>query len=494
MELKVKFLKWSAGLPVVMLNKKTALKLGVHTQGRISIKTLSKYPKEISSVIDIIEGNSVKENEILVSSEARKRLSLKIKQKVDINLAAETKSLVFIKKKLNNKKLTKEEITEIIRDIANNSLSEPEIALFIAAMYKQGMSIKETIYMTEAILKFGNKLKIKKEFVVDKHSIGGIAGNRTTPIVVSICSAAGLTFPKTSSRAITSEAGTVDVIETVAKVEFSVKELKKILKKTNAFMVWGGSLGMVPADSKIIKIEKMLKIDPKSQLIASIMSKKFAVGSKYILIDIPYGKNAKVNKEKAKELKNKFTKLAKYFDKKIKIILTEGNQPIGNGIGPALGLIDVIKVLDQNQQGPKDLEKKSVFLAGEIFNLTGKTKNKKGIELAEEILKSGKAFEKFKQIIKVQRGDLKKIKQSKFKKDIFAKKSGKIKEINNKKIISLARILGCPVDKSSGVYLYLHNGEKVEKRQKILTFYSETKTRLNEAVRFYNEENPIKIN
>jgi|TARA_Y100000034_G_scaffold74282_1_gene89368 putative thymidine phosphorylase len=494
MELKVKFLKWSAGLPVVMLNKKTALKLGVHTQGRISIKTLSKHPKEISSIIDTIESNSVNENEILVSSEVRKRLSLKIKQKVDVNISQETKSLSFIKKKLNNKKLTKKEITEIIRNIANNSLSEPEIALFIAAMYKQGMSIKEIIYMTEAILKFGNKLKIKKEFVVDKHSIGGIAGNRTTPIVISICSAAGLTFPKTSSRAITSEAGTVDVIETVAKVEFSVEELQKILKKTNAFMVWGGSLGMVPADSKIIKIEKILKIDPKSQLIASIMSKKFAVGSKYIVIDIPYGKGAKVNKEKANELKNKFTKLAKHFDKKIKIVLTEGNQPIGNGIGPALELIDIVKVLDSNQQGPKDLEKKSVFLAGEIFNLTGKTKNKKGIELAEEILRSGKAFEKFKQIIKIQGGNLEKIKQSKFKKDVFAKKSGKIKEINNKKIISLARILGCPVDKSSGIYLYFHNGEKVEKRQKILTLYSETKTRLNEAIKFYNKEKIIKIN
>jgi putative thymidine phosphorylase len=494
MELKVKFSKWSAGLPVVMLNKKTALKLGVHTQGRISIKTLSKYPKEISSIIDTIEGNSVKENEILVSSEVRKRLGLRVKQKVDINLSPEPKSLNFIKKKLNNKRLTEKEITQIIQDIVNNSLSEPEVALFVAAMYKHGMTTKETVYLIKAILKFGNTLKINKEFVVDKHSIGGISGNRTTPIVVAICAAAGLTFPKTSSRAITSEAGTVDVIETIANVSFPMKELKKILKKTNAFIVWGGSLGMVPADSKIIKIEKILKIDPKSQLIASIMSKKFAVGSKYILIDIPYGKNAKVNKEKAEELKKKFIEIGNHFKKKVEVVLTDGSQPIGNGIGPALELIDVIKILDPEKQGPKDLEKKSVFLAGEIFEMTGKAKKGKGIKLAEEILSSGKAFEKFKQIIKIQGGSLKKIKEAKFKKDIFAKKSGKIKGINNKKIISLARILGCPVDKSSGIYLYFHNGENVKKSQKILTFYSETKTRLTEAVRFYNEKNPIKIN
>ncbi len=435
MKLKVKFSKWSAGFPVVMLNKNTALKLGVHTRGRISIKTLSKYPKEISSIIDTIEGNSVKENEILVSSEIKKRINLKKAQNVDVNLSPESGSLVLIKKKLNRKRLNEKEITEIIQDIVNNSLSEPEIALFVAAMYEHGMSTKETIYMIKAILKFGNMLKIKKEFVVDKHSIGGIPGNRTTPIIVSICSAAGLTFPKTSSRAITSEAGTVDVIETIARVDFSVKELKQILKKTNAFMVWGGSFGMVPADSKIIKIEKTLKIDPKSQLLASILSKKFAVGSKYILIDIPYGRNAKVSKEKAEELKRKFKELGKYFNKKIKVVLTEGNQPIGNGIGPSLELIDIMKILDPNKQGPKDLEKKSLFLAGEIFEMTGKAKNKKGIELAEEILKSGKAFKKFKQIIKAQEGDFKKIKEAEFRKDIFAKKSGKIADINNKKII-----------------------------------------------------------
>tara|TARA_Y100000310_G_scaffold79677_1_gene76353 strand:+ start:7608 stop:9092 length:1485 start_codon:yes stop_codon:yes gene_type:complete len=494
MELKVKFSKWSAGLPVVMLNKKTALKLGVHTQGRISIKTLSKHPKEISSIIDTIEGNSVKENEILVSSEIRKRLNLRVKQKIDVNLAEIPKSLVFIKEKLNKKTLSEKKINEIIKDIVNNSLSEAEIALFISATHKQGLSMKETIYLINAILKSGNKFTLKNKFVVDKHSIGGIPGNRTTPLVVSICSAEGLIFPKTSSRAITSAAGTADVIETIAKIEFKVNELKKIIKKTNACMVWGGGLGLIPADSKIIKIEKVLKIDSEAQLLASIMSKKLAVGSKYILIDIPYGKLAKVNYAKAIHLKKKFEYLGKYFKKKLKVVLTKGDEPIGRGVGPVLELIDVIKVLDTEQQGPKDLEDKSIFLAGEIFEMTGKVKKGFGIKLAEKILKSGKAFEKFKQIINAQEGNFKKIKKAKFKKDIFSRKSGKIKEINNKKITSLARILGCPVDKSSGIYLYFHNGENVKKRQKILTLYSETKTRLREAVRFYNKENPIKIN
>ena len=490
MELKIRLLKWSAGLPVAMLNKRTAEKMGIHPKDRVSIQTTSRPIKEISTIVDTIEG-LVKNNEIAVSSELKKNFNLKVGQKVDVNLSSPPKSIELVKKKLNKKVLSKKEIDEIIEDIVDNSLPELEIALFVSAMYKQGMNFKETIYLTESILKSGNSLKLPGKFIVDKHCIGGVSGNRTTPLVVSICAAAGLTFPKTSSRAITSAAGTADVIETIAKVGFSIKELEKIVKKTNACMVWGGSLGMVPADSRIIQVEKLLKIDPQAQLLASIMSKKLAVGSKYILIDIPYGKGAKVNKSQAIKLKKKFEQIGKYFHKKISVVLTDGKQPIGNGIGPGLELIDILKILKREEDAPKDLEKKSLFLAGQILEMAKKAKKGKGVELANEILQSGKAFEKFEQIIIAQGGKLKKIKLAKFKKNILSKKSGKIREINNKKINSLAKIAGCPIDKFAGVYLYFHVGDKIKKGEKILTIYSESKSRLNEAIRFYNETKPI---
>jgi len=493
MELKIKFLKWSAGLPVAMLNEKTASKLSIHAKDRVSVKTLSKNPKEISTIVDIVKG-LIKENEIAVSSELKKRLGLRAGQKVNVALALTPKSMSFIKKKLNKKSLSEKEIDEIIKDIVDNSLSESEIALFVSAMYNHGMDMKEVVYLIKAILKTGDMLILKNKFVVDKHSIGGIPGNRTTPIVVSICASAGLTMPKNSSRAITSAAGTADVIETIAKVEFSMPELKKIVKKTNACIIWGGALGIVPADSKIIQVEKILKIDPEAQLLASIMSKKLAMGSKYILIDIPYGKTAKVNKEKALKLKKKFEYLGKYFKRKLKCVLTDGSQPMGNGVGPALELLDVIQVLDQKQKGPMDLEKKSLLLAGELLEMTGKAKKGGGIKLAEKILYSGKAFEKFKQIIKAQDGKIKKLKLAKFKKDIFSKKSGKISEINNKKINSLARVAGCPIDKFSGLKIYVSVNDKIKKTNKILTIYSESKSRLNQAVKFCKKVKPVIIN
>jgi len=193
------------------------------------------------------------------------------------------------------------------------------------------------------------------------------------------------------------------------------------------------------------------------------------------------------------DLKRKFEYIGKYFGKKLKGVLTDGTQPIGNGVGPALELEDIIKILDPEKEGPPDLKKKSLFLAGELLEMTGKAKKKHGIEMAEDILSSGKAFEKFKQIIEAQNGSLKNMKLSKFKKHILAKKSGKIVEIHNKEINSLARVAGCPVDKCAGIYFYFHVKDRVKKHQKILTLYAESKPRLNEAVRFYQKTKPVKI-
>ena len=254
-------------------------------------------------------------------------------------------------------------------------------------------------------------------------------------------------------------------------------------------------MGLAPADSKIIQIETMINIDSQAQLLASIMAKKLSVGSKYILIHIPYGKTAKVNKEEALKLKKKFEYLGKYFKRKLKVILTETKGPFGNGVGPVLELIDVINILDPKKTGPKKLEKISLFLSSVLLEMGGKVKKGEGLKAARGILESGQAFEKFREIIKAQKGSLNfnKLKPAKYKKDIFSGKSGKVIEIDNKKINNLARIAGCPVDKFSGVYIYKLAGEKIHKKDKLLTVYSESKSRLKEAVDFCKKEKPILI-
>ncbi len=488
MKFRLRNLGLHAGRPVAFIHTDRARELNLHVGDRVEI---SCRKKKIIAIVDVIK-SAIKSGEISLSEEATDYLGAKQREIVDVSLALEPKSTAFILKKLIGRTLSKKEIYSIIKDIVDNALTEAEVAYFVSGVYENGMSLEETIYLTEAIYKTGKIINWGSKYAVDKHSIGGIAGNRTTPIVVSICAAAGLIMPKTSSRAITSAAGTADVIETIANVNLSIPLLKKTVSKTNACLAWGGSLGMAPADDKLIRVERLLSLDPESQLIASIMAKKLAVGSKYVLIDIPYGKEAKVSFDEAKKLRSKFEKVAKHFRLKLKVVLTDGSQPIGNGIGPVLEMKDVLKVLRRDNP-PIDLEKKSIFLAGEILEMTGEIGKGRGQNLALEILNSGKANKKFEEIIKFQGRKNGSLKSAKFSHTIKAKSSGKIRSISNKSINYLSRILGCPADKSAGIYLYKHNSEKIFKSEPIAVLYSESKEKLKDGLNYFYNSKPILI-
>ncbi len=491
MKLKAKIFNWLAGRPVVILNRETAKRLNTHVDERISLSTDGK---KIYAVVDIFE-KIVKDNEIGLSNELNSVLKIKNNSGVEIGVSELNPAGKIIKKKLQGERLSKRELELVISEIVQNKLTEPEIAYFVAAEKMQNMSILEIVDLIKAMVKSGNRLKFKKKIIADKHCIGGIAGNRTTPIVISICAAAGLTIPKTSSRAITSASGTADVIETIANVELSADKIEKIVNKTNACLAWGGAIGLAPSDDKIIQVERILNLDVEPQLLASIISKKIATSSTRILIDIPYGKSAKVEtKRQAKKLGKKFKQIAKHFKLKIKVVYTDGSQPIGNGIGPVLEMLDILAVL-QNKPCPEDLKNKSLFLSTKLLKLC-KIKNPK--IKAHEILESGQAYEKFKEIINAQNNSndfekrISKLKPAEFKKIIYSEKSSKIIEIDNKKINSLCRILGTPESKSSGIYIHNHIG-KIQKRKPIITLYSESKSRLKDGLKFYKEFKPIMI-
>lgn len=461
-----------------MIHENTAKELSLHVGNRVLIE---KGRKKIISIVDTVDG-FVKKDQIAVSDAIRAKLKLNHTHSVEVSVIKRPLSIKLIKKKLEGHRLNKKEIYEIIENIANNSLTEVEIAFFVSAVHTKGMSMTETKNLTHAMVDHGNKLKLKGR-IFDKHCIGGIAGNRTTPIVTAICAAAGLKMPKTSSRAITSAAGTADAIETIAKVDFTIPEIKKIVKKTNACFVWGGSLGLAPTDDKIIKIERIVNIDSTPQLLASILSKKISVGSKYILIDIPYGKSAKVSKKEAKKLKKAFIKIAKMFNLSLRVLLTNGTEPIGNGIGPALEMQDVISVLSRKKQ-IKDLEEKSLKLSAELLRLAGKDP-----KLARKLLESGKAYQKFLQIIKAQKGSINKLKKLKpnFSYEIKLKSTRKVKHLDNKLINRLARHAGCPEDKAAGIYIHKKKGQIVNKNEPILTIYTTSKEKMKFAKTFFKK-------
>ena len=488
MRLKLKLLKISAGKPVIFLHESSAKKMGIHTGDRVAIR---KNGDIFVAIVDLARG-LIKKNEVAISEELASSIKHH-KGYVEILPSEVAESSFILQNQKGCREYSAKELEKIMSDIVNNLLTEAEIAYFISTMVHCDPSLEEAINLTKAIVKTGNTISWPYKIVADKHSIGGIPGNRTTPIVVSICASAGIIMPKTSSRAIISAAGTADTIESISPVSLSINELKRVVKKTGACLVWGGSLGLAPADDKLIRVEKLLRVDPEAQLIASILAKKISVGSTHVLIDIPYGDGAKVSKERGEKLSKLFILIGNKLGLKINTILTDGKEPIGHGIGPILEMKDVLKVLKQDNP-PRDLEEKALILAGIIIEMVGKAKPGKGIIKAKEILYSGVAYKKFSEIISAQGGDAKTwLPEAKFNHTIISSHSGIIQKINNQNINYLARITGCPIDKASGIYIYKHIGEKIFKGDKLATLFSESKLKLNESIKFFKKQKPIMI-
>ncbi|MBS3097534.1 AMP phosphorylase [Candidatus Woesearchaeota archaeon] len=482
MKLKVKDLDISTGGPLIaILNWKDSSELDLHYLDRIKI---IKGKKIETVTIDIAQSKKmVSSGRIGLFEEVLQSLNLKDGDIIKIIPARKPTSIDYIKKKLDGFKLDKKEIEQIVWDIVNNKLSDIELTYFVAACYANELDLEETTILTNAMAKYGNTLKLKRYPIMDKHSVGGVAGNRTTMIIVPIIAAAGLTIPKTSSRSITSPAGTADTVEVLTNVNISINKMKRIVEKTNGCLVWGGGLDLAPADDKIIKVEKPLAIDAKSQLLASVMAKKASVSATHLLVDIPSGKGSKISsKEKARKLKGDFISLGKELRIKVRVIITDGKEPIGNGIGPALEARDVLWILGNDKRGPKDLRMKALKMAGLMLEMGGKAGKGNGFKLALDILKSGKAYKKIVEIIKAQGGrevDPDGIELAPVTYDYSAYKDGVIKEISNRAISKTARVAGAPQDKGAGIYLRKHVGDKVKKGEALFTIYAPNKDKLD---------------
>lgn len=335
----------------------------------------------------------------------------------------------------------------------------------------------------------GPRLKFQG-IVADKHSAGGVAGTRTTMILVPIIAAAGYKIPKTSTRAITSAAGTADTMEVVAQVTFSTTQITRIIEKVGGCVVWGGHVGLAPADDMLIQVERPLAFESYDKIIVSVMAKKVASGANHLVLDLPVGPTMKIRHFKDAEIMaKKFNMLGKRFKIKITIDINETRQNAGRGVGPVLEARDVFQVLEQTPERPLALEAKALRLSGKLLSLcfadTPGKKNLDGEEVAREILTSGKALAKMREIIKAQGGDpavvSSKLTPGREVYKLRAPKKGMITTMNNQQITVISRILGCPTDKKAGMYLNRKLEERVDKGDILATIYSSDKWRLKEA-------------
>lgn len=492
MELKVTpFDIEAGGKYIVVLNEGWANHNGIFAGDRVKI---SKGEKELVGIVDTSD-TSIREDEIGIFEEIERKYGFEKGDIVNVKRLEETYSARYIREKLEGKRLSSTKIYQIIEEIVQHRLSNVEISALACSAMTRAWNLQEIVDLTNAIVETGEQIQWATSPIANKHSIGGVPGNRTTGIIVPIIAAAGYKIPKTSSRAITSPAGTADTMEVLANVEYRSKELKNIVYQTNGCFVWGGGIDLVPADSEILKVCNPLKIDPEPLMITSIMSKKKATGTTHLLIDIPYGKQSKVKtKQKAKELKKKFEKVGEKVNIKVRIVFTDGTEPIGNGIGPLLEIRDVLMILERKKKRPLDLEKKSLRLARGLLDLLGVKEEKRKVK---EILENKKALKKFKEIIAAQDGDpnitSKDLKPAKKRFSLKAKKNGRIKHIDNIYVSEIARRLGCPGVKKSGVYLHKHTENEVRKGDPLITFYSNNKEDLNDAIEYAQKNPPISV-
>ena len=467
--------------PTVLLNRRDADELGANPLDRIVIRG---EDETVTGIVEVTE--NIVDRGVLGATEGLASLE----GGVEVSLAPKSGSVSCVRKKLEDEELEDDEIRRLVEDIDHNMLNDIELGAYVSAIYANGLSMSETRSLTEHMTAAGDKLEWSDNVIADKHSIGGVAGNRVTPIVVPLVAAAGAKIPKTSSRAITSPAGTADTLEVFCEVEFTKSRIKEIVEETNGCMVWGGSVDLSPVDDRIIRAENPLSIDPEGQVIASVLSKKKSAGSTHLVLDIPYGEGAKVRDlSEAREMAQDFKRVSEYIGIETECTITRGGSPIGRGIGPVLEARDVLGVL--KGEGPEDLRVKSLRLAEILLEICG-------VEASpRRLLDSGEALEKFHELIEAQDGDPEMTRDElvpgRHSFDFEAKRSGYVTHIDNELISGVARRAGAPHDKKAGIYLEAEVGDDVSQGDVLFTAHAEKREKLNEAEEFSEARRPVRV-
>lgn len=488
--LKGKKLDLKAGKDLfILIHQKDAEELGI-TEGGIVLlgyRDIELYVKVTITEDKIIPG------EVGLYKEIYEDYHIPNGRRLLVDIPSTSEALDAIRKKLSGRRLDEPDLLAIMKDIGSRKLRETEVAFFVSTFFSPGFTEEEIYWMAKGMAESGDILDFKyiknnKGLVVDKHSIGGTAGKGITPILVPILASAGLVVPNTSTRAITSPAGTTDILETVMPVSFNKDEVYKVVEKTGACMVWGGSLYLAPADDEIINVERSLRVQEFQKVLVSIVAKKVAMGSSFVLIDLPYGKGTKIEKPDDLDfLSREFEKLFAKFDIKCVTHKRLVKGPDGNGVGPILEIKECLAVLERDEKRSHALEETVLEMAAKIFEGTGKAKKGMGKEFAQELLDSGKALKKFWNIAKAQGAKkiipANELKMGKMKHEVISEKSGEVKNISTREIVEISRSLGTPGIKEAGIYIEKMPGDKVKKGDLLMTLYTTTADRMEEGVK-----------
>jgi thymidine phosphorylase len=454
---------------------------GFEVRSRVTVRLNGR---RIVATLNTVGDHLLSVHEVSLSEVAWKALGAQKGQAVEFSHPPPLASDSYLRKKVYGGGLESSELELIIQEVSAGLYDDIHLAAFVTACAGERLSAAETVALTAAMIKVGDKLDWDVPRVADKHCIGGLPGNRTSMIVVPIIAAAGLVIPKTSSRAITSPAGTADVMETLTRVDLDISEMRRVVEREGGCIAWGGAMQLSPADDILIGVERPLDFDSEGQLVASVLSKKIAAGSTHVVLDIPVGPTAKLRTtEAASQLEVRLRHTAEAFGLHVRILQTDGSQPVGRGIGPTLEARDVLKVLQNDPAAPADLAARSVALAARLLELMGACAEGVGDEVARGLLTSGAAWQKFQAICDAQ-GGMKALGVSSHRADVIASRPGKVLAIDNRRLAKVAKLAGAPNDPLAGLDFHAPIGTPVSAGQPLFTIHAETPGQLDYALSY----------
>ncbi len=448
----------------------------------------SGSPRQVIGVLNFCRDSLLERDEIGLSEAAFLDLGLAPGSAVEATHTRSPASVMRVREKLRGRRFERADFETILEDVVARRYSKPELSMFVLACALQNLDEQELIDFTRAMVSSGSSLRFDHAVVADKHCIGGIPGNRTTMIVVPILAALGVVIPKTSSRAITSPAGTADTMGVLANVELSSAEIHRVVERVGACIVWGGALDLAPADDVLITVECPMQIDTEAQMVASILAKKKTSGATHALIDIPVGSSAKVRSQvEAQRLATLFRVVARALELEVDVVTTDARGPVGRGVGPRLEALDVRSVLHGEPDAASDLREKSLYLAARLLERTQAVPDAAGYRTAQEALDSGRAAQAFEAIVDAQ-GRRAEPAEAKFRHVIEAPRDGRVREIDCLEMNRIARLAGSPANESAGLWLLRGVGDVVARGEPIFEIHAQSAEQLEYAREYVDQE------
>jgi thymidine phosphorylase len=444
---------------------------GLASHARVS---LTRGDTTIIATLHHVRGDLLQLEEAGLSEAAWEAIGGRDGEIVHVGHPPPLDSLSHVRAKTFGRRLDAAALRAVIGDVAARRYADVHLASFITACADGHLDRQEMADLTRAMIEVGESIDWGRTPIADKHSIGGLPGNRTSPIVVAIVAACGLTIPKTSSRAITSPAGTADTMETLTRVDLDLASMRRVVEREGGCLVWGGAVRLSPADDILIRIERALDLDAEGQLVASVLSKKAAAGATHLVLDIPVGPTAKVRTAAdAEQLAGHLLAVSAVLGITARALLTDGTQPVGRGIGPALEARDVLAVLQNEPTAPLSLRTRAIEIAGAVLELAGASSAGSGASQAEKTLQSGDAWRKFAAICEAQ-GGLREPPRAACTHVLACPQSGRVTGIDNRRLANAAKLAGAPDDKAAGVEIHVALDQRIEKGEPLFTLYAET--------------------